>query len=68
MEPVLWLFVCIFFMISIFFFGAMVYFTIQRIRIIGVKKEVLAIDNDLKKIRGNVTRLLNQFQRLTKNK
>ena len=68
METVLWLFVCIFFMISIFFFGAMVYFTIQRIRIIGVKKEVLAIDNDLRKIRGQITRMLNQFQKLTKNK
>lgn len=68
MITILWIFVYIFFMISIFFFGAMVYLTLQRIRIMGIKKEVISIDKDLQYIRGNITKLLNQFQRLTKNK
>lgn len=68
MEYLLWFCACIFFMISIFFFGAMVYFTLQRVKIMGIKKEVLIFDKELIEIGKNINVILRQFRLLTKNK
>ena len=67
MINILWLFVCIFFMISIFFFGVMIYFFIQYIKVISIKKEILSIDNKLCIIKKDIIKLLDTFQSIKNN-
>jgi len=57
-ETILWIIVAILFMVATFFFGALVYFTIQHYRIIGLKKEIQSISDLLSVIEKQLTGII----------